>query len=157
MTDPAFIICFLILFLFSIYLGFAIGDHFGQRADTNRAYWLYNLAAVVICILATALIPWPAMLYAAPLGLLAGALVGLKMGFGESAGPWKLLDRFFNVNRRHPESTRTGAGARKRARRRAGEQEPDLISVEGPQRGADAGRAGAASGAPAVTKKRRKR
>lgn len=157
MTNPAFIICFLILFLFSIYLGFAVGDWAGRRALSGRAYWLYNLAAVLICVLATALIPWPAMLYATPLGLLAGALVGLKMGYGESTGPWKLLDRFFNVNRAHRETTRTGAGAARRARRRAGEQEPDLISVAEPGTGAASGTEARATGKRAAQAKRKKR
>ena len=131
MTDPAFIICFLLVLLFSIYLGFIVGDWAGRRALSGRTFWLYNLAAVAICVFATALIPWPLMLYAAPLGLLAGALVGLKMGYGESTGPWGVIDRFFNRNQRHQETTRTGAGAARRARRRSGEREPDLISVPG--------------------------
>ena len=101
-----------------------------QLALTNRAYWLYNAAAIAICVLVTAFVPLPAMLYATPLGLLAGALMGLKMGFGESIGPWKMVDRFFNRNRGHQRTTETGSGRARRERRRTGEREPDLISVE---------------------------
>ena len=59
------------------------------------------------------------------------------MGFGESVGPWKLLDRFFDVNRR---------SEARRGRRRAGaqaqpEKAPDLISVAGPAARAKTARA----------------
>ena len=124
MTDPAFIICFALLFVFSIYIGFAIGNRAGEHALTNRAYWLYNAAAIAICVLVTAFVPLPAMLYATPLGLLAGALMGLKMGFGESIGPWKMVDRFFNRNRGHQRTTETGSGRARRERRRTGDFVP---------------------------------
>lgn len=153
MTDPAFIICFALLFVFSIYIGFAIGNRAGEHALTNRAYWLYNAAAVAICVFVTAFVPLPAMLYATPLGLLAGALMGLKMGFGESIGPWKLVDRFYDRNRAHQRATETGSGRARRERRRAGEREPDLISVESRNTTPRAGQ----QDASAVANKRKKR
>lgn len=157
MENLAFIICFVLLFMFSIYIGFLIGEEGGARLLTNRGYGLANLGILVVCALATAFIPWPAMLYATPLGLATGALLGLKMGYGESVGPWKLLDRFFNVNRRHRETAQTGTGAAARRRRaRTGEEEPDLISVAGSARdGADDART--ASGKRAASRKRRER
>ena len=130
MTDPAFIICFALLLIFSIYIGFLAGNRAGEHALTDRAYWLYNVAEVALCVFITALVPLPAMLYATPLGLLAGALMGLKMGYGESVGPWKAIDRFYSRNRAHQRAAETGSARARRARRRAGEREPDLISVE---------------------------
>ena len=101
MTDPAFIIAFVLVFLFSIYLGFTVGTYAGERAATSREYWVYNLIAFVACIVATAVLTLIPLLCSAPLGFLAGCLTGLKMGFGESSGPWKKFDRFFNVNKGH--------------------------------------------------------
>ncbi len=128
MGDTAFVILFALLFVFSVYIGFTIGERWGERAVDARAYWLYNLAAILVCVVLTAVLTLLPLLYATPLGLLMGSIVGLKMGFGESVGPWRLLDRFFNRNR----GQRGVDAARKaevRRRRRAGEREPDLISV----------------------------
>lgn len=116
MTDPAFIIAFVLVFLFSIYLGFTVGTYAGERAATSREYWVYNLIAFVACIVATAVLTLIPLLCSAPLGFLAGCFTGLKMGFGESSGPWKKFDRFFNVNKGH------------RARHK-GKAAPDMISV----------------------------
>lgn len=129
MTDPAFIIVFLIVFLFSIYLGFTVGVHAGERAVTARAYWTYNLVAVVVCVLATVVLTLVPLLCAAPLGFLAGCFTGLKMGYGESTGPWKLIDRFFNVNKRQRDRTGSAPGAQARRARKEGSAAPDLISV----------------------------
>lgn len=129
MTDPAFIILFVILLIFSIYLGFTIGSHWGASALTTRGYWLRNLLAVVICIVATAVLTLVPLLSAVPVGFLGGCLTGLKMGFGESAGPWKRVDRFFNVNKAHRDAAKRGSGAARRRRARAKEPEPDLMSV----------------------------
>lgn len=128
MGDAAFLICFILLFVFSVYLGFTIGNHWGERALSTAAYWLYNAVAVVACIVLTALLTLFPLLYATPLGLLMGAIAGLKMGFGESVGPWKVLDRFFDRNR--SQRGAGGAAARTaRRRRKTGEKAPDLISV----------------------------
>ena len=131
MTDPAFIISFAVLFIFCIYLGFSIGSWAGKRAVTTREFWTYNIIAVVACVVATVLVSWLPLLYAAPLGLLGGTIAGLKMGFGESVGPWRAHDRIFNVNKSHRETAERGGGAERRRRTREGKPAPDLISVEG--------------------------
>lgn len=130
MTDPAFIISFAVLFVFSVYLGFSVGNALGARAVTEREYWRWNIIAIVACVLATAVLTTLPLLYAVPLGLLAGAIVGLKMGFGESVGPWAFIDRFFNINRAHRETAERGTGEARRRRRRTGEAAPDVISVD---------------------------
>ena len=137
MTDLPFAILFILLFLFATYLGFTIGSWAGERAVTKREYWLYNIAAIAGTALAIGLFAWPAMLYAIPFGFLPGAIAGLKMGFGESTGPWRLLDRFYNVNRSHRETAARGGGEARRARKRAGEKAPDLISVQDGSKQAD--------------------
>lgn len=148
MTDPAFIIAFLVIFLFSIYLGFAVGTHAGERAVTARAYWLYNLAAVVACVLATVVLTLVPLLCAAPIGFLAGCFTGLKMGYGESSGPWKLIDRFFNVNKQQRDRAGSATSAETRRARKKGGSAPDLISVASDQKSA---------GQPVRAGKRKKR
>ena len=81
-------------------------------------------------MLLTAVLTLIPLLAAVPLGLLGGCLAGLKMGCGESVGPWSWVDRFFNVNRGHRESTTSGTGAARRKRRSTGAPEPDLMSVD---------------------------
>lgn len=98
-------------------------------AITKRDYWLCNLAVVVIAVLLFAFIPVP-LIQVLVVGLLAGSIAGLKMSFGESTGPWKVLDRFLNVNKAHRETAERGTGEARRRRRKTGEAGPDLISVE---------------------------
>lgn len=129
MDGLAFFICFLLLLLFSVYIGFLVGSWAGKRVVTSRDYWLYNLAFIAGAVFAVAFIAWPAMLYAVPLGFLPGCLTGLKMGFGESSGPWKLTDRFFNVNKAHRDASERGGGEARRRRARSGDAAPDLVSV----------------------------
>ncbi len=137
----AFYICGLLLLLFGVYIGFAIGSSLGERAETNAEYWKMNAAAIVVAVLLSFILSGLPLLYGAIIGLLAGCIAGLKMSFGESTGPWAVLDRFFNINKGHRESTEKGTGAARRRRKRTGEKEPDLISVSGDRssgRGADA-------------------
>lgn len=134
MNNPAFMICFVLIFLFSIYLGFVVGNSLGERALSTRAYWLWHVAMVILCVVLTVLLSPFLLLTVTPLGFLGGTIAGLKMGFGESVGPWKLLDRFFNVNRAQRWAAKTGSAARARQRRKKGESEPDLISISPAQK-----------------------
>lgn len=131
MTGFSFIILSVLLFLFSVYLGFQIGCWVGDQAVTSRDYWTMNIAAVVIGVVVSVIISPLPLLYSAVIGLLAGSIVGMKMAFGESTGPWRLLDRALNINRSHRETAQRGTGEARRARKKTGEKAPDLISVEG--------------------------
>ena len=149
MTDIAFIVCFLLLLAFGVYIGFLVGNWGGEHAVTAREYWAYNILAVVGCALAVGFIAWPVMLYAVPLGFLPGCITGLKMGFGESSGFWKPIDRFFNINKAHRETAERGTGAARRQRKRTGASAPDVISVanDAPAASSQTGKhAGAANG-----------
>lgn len=129
-SGMSFIILAAILFLFSVYIGFQLGVWAGDHAVTRRDYWMMNAAAVGIAIVVTVFIGALPLLYPAVVGALAGAIVGLKMAFGESVGPWKVLDRFLNINKSHRRTAHEGTGEERRKRKRAGEDGPDLISVE---------------------------
>ena len=53
------------------------------------------------------------------IGLMAGAVAGLKLGFGESVGPWKFVDKTFRANKDQLRRAKDGkrAEAVRRARR----------------------------------------
>lgn len=131
MTGFSFIVLSVLLFLFSVYLGFQIGCWAGDQAVTSRDYWKMNIAVVVIGVVGSVIISSLPLLYSAVIGLLAGCIVGMKMAFGESTGPWRFLDRALNINRSHRETAKRGTGDARRARKKTGEKAPDLISVEG--------------------------
>ena len=128
--DIAFIVCSLLLFAFSVYIGFLIGNTVGVRAVTRADYWKMNGAAIVIAVLLSFILAAVPLVYSVDVGLLAGAIVGLKMAFGESVGPWAVHDKAFNVNRSHRETAEKGCGEERRRRRASREDAPDLISVE---------------------------
>ncbi|WP_102337950.1 hypothetical protein [Collinsella provencensis] len=126
----AFIITYALVFCFAIYIGFFIGQELCKRwAITAKAYWAANIGGIVMVVLATALIP-ALMVQVTLIGLLAGYITGLKMTFGESSGPWKWVDNFMNINRRHRQTAEKGSGEAARRRRKTGESGPDLISVD---------------------------
>lgn len=80
-------------------------------------------------VLLVSLVPLP-LVQVGAMGVLAGGIAGLKMGFGESTGPWKWFDSFMNVNRHQRKVAEKGTGEAYRRRRKTGEAGPDLISVD---------------------------
>ena len=84
-----YIITYVMVFGFAVYIGFLIGQELSRRyLVTARAYWAANIGGLVAVVLAVALIP-AMMIQIILMGVLAGYIAGLKMGFGESSGPWK--------------------------------------------------------------------
>lgn len=119
---------------FGIVIGFHLGEEAGSRVEGPAAYGLANLAAVLIggvlfmFVWATGYV----VLGMFSIGAVAGAVAGLKFGYGDSVGPWKFVDRLMTPAARQRDRER--AKARKAERRRAstGEVEPELMSVKGP-------------------------
>lgn len=125
----SFAIIYVMVFGFAIYIGFLLGDGWGKRIVTAKAYWLCNMGMLVCSVLLVSLVPLP-LVQVGAMGVLAGGIAGLKMGFGESTGPWKWLDSFMNVNRHQRKVAEKGTGEAYRRRRKTGEAGPDLISVD---------------------------
>lgn len=128
-ADWAFAIVNVLVFGFAVYIGFLLGDGWGKRIVTAKAYWLCNLGMLVGVVLLVTLVAVP-LIQVCAMGVLAGVIAGLKMGFGDSVGPWKWLDNFMDVNRRHRKVAEKGNGEAYRRRRKTGEAGPDLISVD---------------------------
>lgn len=87
------------------------------------------MGMLVCSVLLVSLVPL-LLVQVGAMGALAGGIAGLKMGFGESTGPWKWLDSFMNVNRHQRKVAEKGTGEAYRRRRKTGEAGPDLISVD---------------------------
>lgn len=128
-ADWAFAIIYVMVFGFADYIGFLLGDGWGKRIVTTRAYWLCNAAMLVGAVLLVSLVMVP-FIQVSAMGVLTGSIAGIKMGFGESVGPWKWLDNFMDINRRHRKVAEKGTGEAYRRRRKTGEAGPDLISVD---------------------------
>lgn len=132
----AFFILCAVVFVFFMSLGFSIGSKLGEDAVATSDYWRLNAFGAVGLAVGLIALPWP-LVQAGVIGAFAGYVTGLKMGFGESVGPWKAVDRFFNVNRSHRKAAASGTGEARRRRKKAGAPEPHLISVD--QKGKAAG------------------
>ncbi|AEB06555.1 hypothetical protein Corgl_0437 [Coriobacterium glomerans PW2] len=129
MTDPAFIICSLLLLFFGIYIGFAIGSEWAKRVETKAGFWGATVACVCVAAIAFAALSALPLMYSAVVGLMAGCLVGLKTGFGSSTGPWRAIDHLFGADEaRRQRATR---GTRRAHRGAPGMRDRDLMSVSG--------------------------
>lgn len=126
----SFFIIYGLIFIFAVYIGFLVGQWICNRSViSTRDYWLRNLLGIGLAII-LAIFTTATMLHIIIVGLLAGYIVGLKMTFGESTGPWKAVDRFLNINAGHRKTAASGVGEQRRRRRKSGEDAPDLISVD---------------------------
>lgn len=128
----------LVLFVFGTVLGEHLAESYGYKLVTRRDYLLANIAWFVAGIALSGIV-WATgwtTLAAFTFGMIAGGMAGFKIAFGESIGPWKFVDKFFNTNKRHVAAAQdTHADARRKARREWKEgkgPEPELISVQQP-------------------------
>jgi hypothetical protein len=69
------------------------------------------------------------LLAAGVIGVIGGVVAGLKLGFGESVGPWKFHDRYLRVNKDQLERSEDSKKAQATRDARAKGEEPELMSV----------------------------
>lgn len=130
-SDWAFVIICALVFVFGIYIGFLLGQWAAGACVTTRDYWKYNIVGIVVCVVAVTVFGTVVPIaYPLAVGLMGGYIAGLKMGFSESVGPWKIHDRVFNVNKDQRKVAEDGTGEERRRRRKEGKKAPDLISVD---------------------------
>ncbi len=119
--------------VFGIVIGFHLGEEAGARVEGAGAYALANVAAVLLggilfmFVWATGYV----VLGMFSVGAVAGAVAGLKFGYGESVGPWKFVDRLMTPAARQRDRERARARKAERARAASGKPEPELMSVKG--------------------------
>ena len=123
----------LMFLLFGTVTGVGVGERLVVRCVTKREYVIANVIVLLVGAFACAiamLTPFP-VLVVLVIGLIGGTVAGLKLGFGESVGPWKAHDRYFRVNKDQLRRSETGERAEAvRRARRDGTPEPELMSVQ---------------------------
>lgn len=122
----------IMLLLFGIVVGYRIGDELSKQVVTTREYHLANLKVLLVGVACGVAVGFTGltMLATIPVGGMAGAISGLKMGFGESAGPWKFVDKTFRVNPDHLRRAGSKNAEAVRRARRDGTPEPEVMSVQ---------------------------
>ena len=122
----------LMFLLFGTVTGVGVGERRVKRCVTRREYVIANVITLLVGAVACAiamLTPIP-VLVVLVIGLIGGTVAGLKLGFGESVGPWKAHDRYFRVNKDQLRRSENGERAEAvRRARRDGTPEPELMSV----------------------------
>lgn len=121
----------LLFAVFGIVVGFHLGDEAGARCENTARYATANVVAILAGSLLF-MVVWTTgyvVLGMFAFGAVAGAVAGLKFGYGESVGPWKFVDRLMTpaARQRDRERARARRAAAKRAR--TGAAEPELMSV----------------------------
>lgn len=121
----------LLFTVFGIVVGFHLGDEAGARCENTVRYATANVVAILADSLLF-MVVWATgyvVLGMFAFGAVAGAVAGLKFGYGESVGPWKFVDRLMTpaARQRDRERARARRAAAKRAR--TGAAEPELMSV----------------------------
>ena len=76
-ADWAFAIVNVLVFGFAVYIGFLLGDGWGKRIVTAKAYWLCNLGMLVGVVLLVTLVAVP-LIQVCAMGVLAGAIAGSR-------------------------------------------------------------------------------
>ena len=125
----------LLFAVFGIVVGFHLGDEAGARCENTARYATANVVAILVGSLLF-MVVWATgyvVLGMFAFGAVAGAVAGLKFGYGESVGPWKFVDRLMTpaARQRDRERARARRAAAKRARTSAAE--PELMSVADPR------------------------
>ena len=123
-----------------IVIGWKVGSVGGSLAETDRQYWMRNLAVVLVGIALSAVVAATGLttLMGLTVGLIGGSIAGLKMGFGKSVGVWQKHDRYFRVNKEHMKASDAAQRARSEGMTERQRAERDLMSVA-PDAGSDDG------------------
>ena len=114
-----------------IFLGFHAGEEAGGRCNGTPGYAAANLLALAAGSLAF-MVVWATgyvVLGMLAVGAVAGAVAGLKFGYGESVGPWRFVDRLMTPRARALDRERARARRAARERGCSGAEEPELMSV----------------------------
>lgn len=128
-----------------IMIGWKVGTVWGESAEDDHTYWMRNLIAVMVgslvafVVLITGLIT----LVGLGVGLIGGAIAGLKMGYGKSVGIWQKHDRLFRVNRDQLAAAEADKDAKEKGMTRKQRAERELVSAGPAKKGRDGDGAGA--------------
>lgn len=126
----ALLIVSLLLAGFGIVIGFHYGNEYGSSIETKRAFWKANLYCYLGIVIATALFIALGLvtLIFLCVGFLGGFIAGIRMGYGESVGPWKAHDRFYKPHKKKG-ARKEKQSAKSVRHQRKSDKNRELISV----------------------------
>lgn len=132
MAAFALAIVAILLFAFGMVLGVHLGEEYSKKLVTRADYWRANATVIIVGVVAGSVI-WLTdllLLVGVAFGLMVGMLSGLKMGFGESIGPWGFVDSKLGTNKDQVRRAKNSKHAEAvRRARKEGTPEPEVISV----------------------------
>ena len=109
--------------VFGIFIGFHLGEDAGFFAANLVAVLAGSFLFMIVWMTGYVVLGMFAI------GAIAGAIAGLKFGYGESVGPWKFVDRLMTPEARARDRERARVKRAERERARTGAAEPELMSV----------------------------
>ena len=114
-----------------IMIGYKAGLEGGKTAANDRQYWARNGVALLVGVAVSAVVAATGLLTLRGLsiGLIGGAVAGLKFGYGKSVGLWRKHDTVFRVNKDQVAAADSAKQARDEGMTEEERAKRDLVSV----------------------------
>lgn len=114
-----------------IMIGYKAGLEGGKTAANDRQYWARNGVALLVGVAVSAVVAATGLLTLVGLsiGLIGGAVAGLKFGYGKSVGLWRKHDTVFRVNKDQVAAADSAKQARDEGMTEEERAKRDLVSV----------------------------
>ena len=114
-----------------IMIGYKAGLDGGKTAANDRQYWARNGVALLVGVAVSAVVAATGLLtlMGLSIGLIGGAVAGLKFGYGKSVGLWRKHDTVFRVNKDQVAAADSAKQARDEGMTEEERAKRDLVSV----------------------------
>ena len=114
-----------------IMIGYKAGLEGGKTAANDRQYWARNGVALLVGVAVSAVVAATGLLtlLGLSIGLIGGAVAGLKFGYGKSVGLWRKHDTVFRVNKDQVAAADSAKQARDEGMTEEERAKRDLVSV----------------------------
>lgn len=114
-----------------IMIGYKAGLEGGKTAANDRQYWARNGVALLVGVAVSAVVAATGLLtlMGLSIGLIGGAVAGLKFGYGKSVGLWRKHDTMFRVNKDQVAAADSAKQARDEGMTEEERAKRDLVSV----------------------------
>ena len=114
-----------------IMIGYKAGLEGGKTAANDRQYWARNGVALLVGVAVSAVVAATGLLtlMGLSIGLIGGAVAGLKFGYGKSVGLWRKHDTVFRVNKDQVAAADSAKQARDEGMTEEELAKRDLVSV----------------------------
>ena len=114
-----------------IMIGYKAGLEGGKTAANDRQYWARNGVALLVGVAVSAVVAATGLLtlMGLSIGLIGGAVAGLKFGYGKSVGLWRKHDTMFRVNTDQVAAADSAKQARDEGMTEEERAKRDLVSV----------------------------